>query len=73
MKGFEWKQFERKPTMMEASSDRSKSLVMLNSKIVWQNGGDAYKTDTRYCERVVEALNLKRAKTVVTPSLCQRK
>ena len=69
MKGFEWKQFEWKHIMMEASSDLSKSLVMLNRKFVWQDGGNAYKTDTRKCKRVVEALNLKRAKTVVPPAV----
>ena len=37
MKSFEWKLFELKHIMMEASSDLSKSLVMLNWKIVWQD------------------------------------
>ena len=62
------KNFESKHTMMEASSDPAKSLVMLNRKIVWKDNGNAYIPDKRHCERVVEALNLQHARTVVTPA-----
>ena len=38
------KHFESKHTVMGASSDLAKSLVMLNSRIVWQDNGIASRT-----------------------------
>ena len=63
------KHFESKHTMMAASHDLGKSLIMLNRKIVWQDSGIAYIPDKRRCQRVVEALNLQRAKAMVTPAV----
>ena len=37
MKSIINKHFESKPTMLWASSDLGKSLVMLNRKITWQD------------------------------------
>ena len=62
------KHFESKHTVMGAFSDLAKSLVMLNRKILWQDNGIAKIPGKRHCERVVEALNLQHAKTVVSPS-----
>ena len=39
--------FESKHTVMEASSDLAKSLVMLNRKMLWQDNGIAYIPDKR--------------------------
>ena len=55
--------------MMVASSDLGKSLVMLNRRIISQDDGIAHIPDKRRCERVVEALNLQHAKTVVTAAV----
>ena len=41
---------------------------MLNRKSLWQDDGIAHIPDTRHCERVVGALNVQHAKTVVTPA-----
>ena len=51
------KHFESKHTMMRASSDVAKSLVMLNRKIWWQDNGIA-----KILEKLAEALNLLHAK-----------
>ena len=59
------KHSESKQTVTEASSDLGKSLVMLKRKIVRQDDGIAYIPDKRHCERVVGALNLQHAKTLV--------
>ena len=62
------KHFESKHTLMRPSSDLAKSLVMLNRKILWQDNGIVYILEKRHCERVVEALYLQHAKTVVHAS-----
>ena len=64
--------FESKPTVTGASSDLAKSLVMPSRKILWQDNGIAYFPDKRHCERVVAALNLQHAKTVVAPAVRKR-
>ena len=61
--------FESKHTVMGASSELAKSLVMLNRKILWQDIGIAQIPDKRHCERVVEPQDLQHAKTVVTPAV----
>ena len=55
--------------MMGASSDLDKSLFMLNGKIIWQDDGIEHNPDTKHCDRVVVALNLQYAKSVVTPAV----
>ena len=69
LEGVTDKHFGSKHTVMGASSDLAKSLVMLNRKILWQDNGIAHIPDKRHRERVVEALNLQHAKTVVTPAV----
>ena len=63
------KHVESKHTMMGAFSDLGQSLVMQKRRIVWQDVRIGYIPDKRHCERVVEALNLQHAKTVVTPAV----
>ena len=53
----------------EAHHDGSKSLVMLNKETVRQDDGVAHQPDTRQCQRLVGALNLQHAKTVVTTAV----
>ena len=66
------KHSESKHTVVgRPSSDLVESLVMLNRKSVWQETGVACIQDKKHCERVVEALNLQHAKTVVTPAVRQ--
>ena len=45
------KHFESKHTVVGASSDLAKSLVMLNRKILRQDNGIAYIPDNKHCER----------------------
>ena len=59
------KHFKSKHTVMGASSDLSKSLVMLNRKILWQGNGNACIPDKILCEK----LNLQHPKTVITPAV----
>ena len=42
---------------------------MLNREFVWKDDGIAYTRETGHCERVVEALNMQHAMTVVTPAV----
>ena len=60
--------FESKNTVKRAPSGLAKSLVMKNKKL-WQDIEIAYIPDRRHCKRVVEALDLQHAKTVVTPAV----
>ena len=58
------KHFESKHVIMEASSDLGKSLFFLNR--LCGRKMESCAIQTRRCERVVAALNLQHAKTVVT-------
>ena len=66
------KHFESKLAVLGASSDLAESLVMLSRKILWQDNGVEYIPNKRHRERVVEALSLQHAKTVVTPAVRER-
>ena len=63
------KHFEAKHTVMGESRSLKKSIVMLHRRISWRNSGIMYEPDTKHCQRIVDALNLKQAKTVGSPAV----
>ena len=63
------KHCEAKHTVMGESKSLKKSIVMLNRRISWRNSGIMYEPDTKHCQRIVGALNLKQAKSVGSPAV----
>ena len=58
------KLFEAKHIVMGEPRSLQKSIVMLNRRISWRNSGIVYELDTKHCQRIADALNLKQARTV---------
>ena len=54
---------------MGESRSLKKSIVMLNRRISCRNSGIMYELDTKHCQRIVDVLNLKQAKTVGSPAV----